>query len=140
MSHVVKSEVYDEFKQYAIENMRDTNRKLNVCAFDEMDEATDTHLKLRIKNMVEVKEDLFKKVREYMPGAVLKSYKDISTGNHGYMALIPWRASRGGSGPTNSTRKPSTVKLIFWTTILVGTITTAMFTTTLEQWLLYNPF
>jgi len=139
MSYDIKYKVYDDFKEFAQNELRGMNRKLSVCGFDDMSEATDTHLRLRLLNITRADESLFRKIREYARDAKLTTDEDISTGNIGYVAYIPWNVSRKKTRQTSKPGAPSTVKLMMWTMVLMGTITVAAFTTTWDQWVVLYP-
>ena len=144
MTSDIKYNEYDNFKEFVREKLSKKNRKIAIESFDDMAEATDTHLKIRVLNVTKGTGSLFDQVEQYKDGASLVVSDDLNSGKSKYTAYIPWGTKKKKKKHKHShdddDDEPSTVLPMVYCMALCATLTVAAFTTTTEQWTTLYPF
>ena len=88
-----KIRVYDQFRTYVTKEMRKgNNQHLSVQSFDQpamRRRDGPTHMPLVLEHVNEENEELYQKIREFKPGASLKTEKS-KNGPPIHIAWIPW--------------------------------------------------
>ena len=145
MTSNIQYEEYDNFKEFVRSNLSRKNRKIAIESFNDMAEATDTHLKIRVLNVTKGTGSLFDQVEKYKDGASLVVSEDLNTGKSKYTAYIPWgtkkkKKKHKHSHDDDDDDEPSTIMPMVYCMALCATLTMAAFTTTAEQWTTLYPF
>lgn len=143
MEHDELAELYDEFKDYVHNKVRDkdSNPALTVCVFDHM-KRTKIHMKLILENVVSVTSSFCRRVEGFRPGTVYKTEENLKDGGSTHMVYIPIESeaaekkhrSKGGGSRSGDGGPPNQMYLVGYVFMLLLTIIVAVAKTSMADW------
>lgn len=134
--------VYDRFRTYVHNNMRDNNNRLTVTNFSNIPRPGPTHLRIELENCFSADADLFRLVKEFHPEASLVVKENVLEKGSRYIANIPWtqkpkrkrKKHYDDDDDDDTMGVPNPITPMLWTMGLMATMVAASFTTDLVQW------
>ncbi len=137
MTHETKADIYDRFKDYVENHMKDDdNPQLELDEFDKRKD-NQTHMEIMLLNVVEGKKELHDLTSKFNERAFLKTKEILKTGSTGYYVYLPFKGIEKKKVKFNSSscdQQPNTLLPVFYMFCMMCLLILAVVKTSREDW------